>query len=332
VIARAAAALAEPDGTAVIAGGDLLKIEGHETLARLTQCQNLAVWANTFPTRMDRGLGAPHVRRLPYLPEMAIAALENTHRVVIAGGAEPVPFFGYPHLPDRLIPADCEIIRLTSNPSAAIGSIANLIPRENEPSLSHSNPQESLNKPDDASTLDSANFASVIADLLPANAIVVDESNTLGLNLDEATSTAMPHTWLPALTGGAIGHGLALAIGAALAAPQRHVLALIADGSSLYTPQALWTHASESLAITTVILSNRSYGILNFELHRLGSEAETEGAKRLLSLSPPPVDHARLASSFGVPATTVRTTTELVDALTLALRSNGPSLIAAEFF
>ncbi len=191
---------------------------------------------------------------------------------------------------------------------------------------------EPATKDDDNAALNPANFASVVAELLPADTIVVDESNTLGLNLEEATANAAAHTWLPALTGGAIGHGLGMAIGAALAAPERRVLALIADGSSLYTPQALWTHASETLNITTVILSNRSYGILNFELHRLGSEAETEGAKRLLSLSPPSIDHIRLATGFGVPAARASTVGELIDALTSAWLSRGPSLIEAEFF
>jgi acetolactate synthase-1/2/3 large subunit len=328
---RASAALTEPDGTAVIVGGDLLRVEGHETLERLTRRQNLTVWANTFPARMDRGLGTPHVRRLPYLPEMAISALENTRRVVIAGGANPVPFFGYPHLPDRLVANDCEIITLTSDPSAAISSIAALMPNEKEPTLSGSTPRELATKDNDGAALDPANFASLIAELLPADTIVVDESNTLGLNLEEATATAPSHIWLPALTGGAIGHGLGLAIGAAIAAPERHVLALIADGSSLYTPQALWNHASEALNITTVILSNRCYGILNFELHRLGSDAETDGAKRLLSLSPPSIDHTRLATGFGVPATRATTVGTLIDALASAWRSRGPSLIEAEF-
>lgn len=329
---RASAALIEPDGTAVIVGGDLLRTEGQETLERLTRCQNLTVWANTFPARMDRGYGRPRVRRLPYLPEMAIAALENTRRVVIAGGANPVPFFGYPHLPDRLVTEECEIITLTSDPSAAPSSIAALMPNAEELTLLGSTHIEPATKDDDNAALNPANFASVVAELLPADTIVVDESNTLGLNLEEATANAAAHTWLPALTGGAIGHGLGMAIGAALAAPERRVLALIADGSSLYTPQALWTHASETLNITTVILSNRSYGILNFELHRLGSEAETEGAKRLLSLSPPSIDHIRLATGFGVPAARASTVGELIDALTSAWLSRGPSLIEAEFF
>lgn len=331
IAARAKAALQESEGTVVIAGGDLLKDKGHETLARLHRCPNVSVWTNTFPARIDRGLGAPDIHRLPYLPEMAIAALQNARSLIITGGTKPVPFFGYPHLPDRLIPADCETIELTTNPNAAIASLAAVLPKDNTQYQSASPPKPSLIKLDDSSELNTANFAAVIAELLPTDTIVVDESNTLGMNLDEATSSANAHTWLPALTGGAIGHGLGMAVGAALAAPQRRVLALIADGSSLYAPQALWSHASESLPITTVILINRSYGILNFELHRLGEDAETEVAKRLLSLSPPAIDHAGLAESLGIPAVRATTVTELANALTASLSSNGPSLIAAEF-
>ena len=59
---------------------------------------------------------------------------------------------------------------------------------------------------------------------------------------------AAPHEWL-ALTGGAIGKGMPLAVGAAIAAPERKVLALNGDGAAMYTLQALWTLARENLDV-----------------------------------------------------------------------------------
>ena len=121
---------------------------------------------------------------------------------------------------------------------------------------------------------------------MPEDAIVCDEANTSGLWLPGATAGAPPHDWL-SLTGGAIGQGLPLATGAAIACPGRPVLALEADGSAMYTASALWTHAREQLDITTVIFSNRSYAILNMELERTGAPTTGKTARDLLDLSRP---------------------------------------------
>ena len=333
-IARAQVVLDDPTGTTVVVGGDLLTRDGHESLHRLTSREHLHLWTNTFPTRIDRGPTTPPIRRLPYLPEMAIAALEGTRHVIVIGGTPPVPFFGYPHLPDRLVPDGCEIITVTTNPIRARSATDQLLtPHKATPLNATAAPihDAAPSAPDLAGPLNASNFASIVAHLLPAEAIVVDESNTLGINLEEATADAPPHVWLPALTGGAIGHGLGLAIGAALAAPDRQVLALIADGSSLYAPQAIWTHSAQGLNIVTIILINRSYGILHFDLDRLGPDVAHEEAEKLLSLDHPPLDHVRLAEAFGVPATTVESAMELHESLQRALQSRGPSLIAAIF-
>ncbi|MGC9154683.1 MAG: acetolactate synthase large subunit [Ferrimicrobium sp.] len=333
-IARARAALDDPTGTTLIVGGDLLTRDGHESLHQLTSRANLHLWTNTFPTRIDRGAGTPPIRRLPYLPEMAIAELADTRHIIVIGGSPPVPFFAYQHLPDRLVPDGCEIITVTTNPRGARSGADQLLASNTATSHTStvtSSPSPEPSAPDLAGPLNASNFASIVAHLLPVKAIVVDESNTLGINLEEATAAAPEHVWLPALTGGAIGHGLGLAIGAALAAPDRQVLALIADGSSLYAPQAIWTHIAQGLNIVTIILINRSYGILHFELDRLGPHAANEETEKLLSLDHPPLDHARLAEAFGVPATTVESAREFHDSLRRALQSRGPSLIAAIF-
>jgi acetolactate synthase-1/2/3 large subunit len=168
----------------------------------------------------------------------------------------------------------------------------------------------------------------VIGALLPEGAIVCDEANTSGLWLPGATAGAPPHDWLT-LTGGAIGQGLPLATGAALACPDRPVLALEADGSAMYTASALWTHAREQLDITTVIFSNRSYAILNMELERTGAATAGRTAKSLLDLSRPSIDFTALAVGMGVPATRAVTAGELAAQLRNALAEPGPHLIEA---
>ena len=169
--------------------------------------------------------------------------------------------------------------------------------------------------------------AAVIGALLPEGAIVSDESVTTSVFLAAATAGAPPHDWLT-LTGGAIGQGLPLAAGAAIASPGRPVIALEADGSAMYTIQALWTYAREGLDVTTVIFSNRRYAILAMELQRVGAAAG-DAARNLLDLSQPPLDFTALAAGMGVPAARATTATEFAAQLGKALAEPGPHLIEA---
>jgi acetolactate synthase-1/2/3 large subunit len=167
----------------------------------------------------------------------------------------------------------------------------------------------------------------VIGALLPENAIVSDESNTSGLGLGSATAGAPPHDWLT-VTGGAIGHGLPMAVGAALACPDRPVLALESDGSAMYTISGLWTCARENLDVTTVVFSNRAYAILGLELARAAPDPG-QAARNLLDLSRPALDFTQLAAGMGVPARRASTAAEFAAALRAALAEPGPHLIEA---
>jgi acetolactate synthase-1/2/3 large subunit len=169
-------------------------------------------------------------------------------------------------------------------------------------------------------------MAAAVGATLPEGAIVVDEGNTSGLFVPAATAGAPRHDWLT-LTGGAIGIGLPMATGAAVAAPERPVLCLQADGSAMYTLQALWTQAREGLNVTTLLLSNRSYAILNMELHRVGADAGGPLARRLLDLTDPDLDFCDLARGMGVPARRVENAEDLVTALAVGFAEAGPTLI-----
>jgi acetolactate synthase-1/2/3 large subunit len=168
----------------------------------------------------------------------------------------------------------------------------------------------------------------VIGALLPENAIVVDEALTSGVGLHELTSGAPRHDWL-ALTGGAIGDGLPMALGAAVACPDRPVLGLQADGSAMYTISALWSYAREQCDVTTIVCDNGSYAILEHELKRVGAAGDGKRAAQLLDLGGPDLDFVALATGMGVPATRATTAEELADQLRKALAEPGPHLIAA---
>jgi acetolactate synthase-1/2/3 large subunit len=171
-------------------------------------------------------------------------------------------------------------------------------------------------------------MSAVIGALLPENAIVVDEALTSGVGLTELTSGAPRHDWL-SLTGGAIGDGLPLALGAALACPDRPVIGVQADGSAMYTISALWSYAREQADITTIVCDNGSYAILQRELSRVGAQDDGERARRLLDLTGPDLDFVALAQGMGVPATRATTAEELADQLRRALGEPGPHLIDA---
>jgi acetolactate synthase-1/2/3 large subunit len=173
------------------------------------------------------------------------------------------------------------------------------------------------------------NWAWVIGGLLPRDAIVCDESITAGMEtLAAATAGAPPHDVL-GLVGLAIGQGLPLSVGAAVACPDRPVVCLEADGSAMYTISALWTQARENLDITTVVLNNKSYAILRSELDRVGARDEGVASTRMLDLSQPDLDFVALSHGLGVPATRARTAEELADQFAAATQEPGPHLIEA---
>ena len=176
--------------------------------------------------------------------------------------------------------------------------------------------------------LTTENWAEVIGALLPEGAIIADESNTSGLMIPTATAGAPRHDVLT-VTGGAIGQGLPVAVGAAVAAPDRPVVCLQSDGSAMYTISALWTMAREGLNVTTVVLANRAYAILRLELQRVGTASAGPKALELLDLSNPDMDFVAMARGMGVPASTATTAEELADQFSKALKEPGPGLIEA---
>jgi acetolactate synthase-1/2/3 large subunit len=274
---------------------------------------------------MERGAGLPRVGRLAYLAEMAGPQLAGTRHLILAGARAPVSFFGYPGQPSSLVPDGCQV-HLLAGPGddvpGALAALAGLVAADTKVS-----PEPPARPHLPEGPLDPGTVAAALGALLPEGAIVSDESNTSGLGLGGATAGAPPHDWLT-VTGGAIGHGLPMAVGAAVACPDRPVIALESDGSAMYTISALWTCAREGLDVTTVLFSNRSYAILGMELDRAAGGAGP-AARGLLELSPPALDFTAIAGGMGVPARRATTAAEFTAALRAALAEPGPHLIEA---
>jgi acetolactate synthase I/II/III large subunit len=166
----------------------------------------------------------------------------------------------------------------------------------------------------------------VLAATIPEGAIVVDESLTTGRKFDQATFDSAPHDWLTG-SGGSIGFALPVAIGAAIAAPGRKVIALEGDGSGMYTLQSLWTMVREGLDITVVIFANRAYQILRGEFANVGAGEPGPSATDMLSLDRPNLDWVSLAQGMGMNATRVSELETFHRQLRRALASQGPSLV-----
>ncbi|PWI41939.1 acetolactate synthase large subunit [Streptomyces sp. ICBB 8177] len=330
VVERAAAALSGGEPAALLIGGAATRGDGLRAAGRIAAASGARLLCETFPARLERGAGVPVVERLAYLAEMATGQLDGLRHLVLAGAASPVSFFAYPGLPGDLVPDGCEVHVLTRDDedvASALAHLSELVANERE-SKAVTPVAARPAAPEGDAPLTSEAVAYAVGALLPQDAVVVDEANTSGLWLPGATEGAPRHDWLT-LTGGAIGQGLPVATGAAVACPGRRVLCLEADGSAMYTLQALWTQAREGLDVTTVVFSNRSYAILEMELRRVGAQAAGPRARDLLDLSRPDLDFVSLARGMGVPAERARTAGEFTAALRRALAEPGPGLVEA---
>jgi acetolactate synthase I/II/III large subunit len=327
-VAAAAAGLAGGgDGGQVtlLLGGRALTERGLRAAGRIAAGTAARLLAEAHPARMECGAGLPPVTRLAYPAERAAAQLAGTGRLILAGARSPVSFFAYPDRDGDLVPGGCLVSRLAEpgqDAESALERLAGLV-------AAHPGSQaEPGAAPVEPGPLSVRSLAAAVAATLPEYAIVVDEANTSGAGLPRALAGAPRHSLLT-LTGGAIGQGLPVATGAAVAAPDRRVVCLEADGSALYTIQALWTQARERLDVTTVVLSNGGYAVLRAELGNFGIGPARERAARMFSLDDPAPDFVRIGQGLGVPSCRVTTGDELVGALRRAHTAPGPHLIEA---
>jgi acetolactate synthase-1/2/3 large subunit len=283
------------------------------------------VLGDTFIARIPRGAGRVEIPRLPYFAEQAGETLAGTRHLILIDTKAPVSFFAYPGRASELTPDGCTVHQLTlpgEDTVAALEALADGVgARAREPARGR------LARPlAPSGALDPAAVARSIGALLPEHAILVNEAATSGFALPASTAESAPHDWLD-LTGGSIGMGLPAAVGAAVACPDRRVVALQADGSAMYTIQALWTMAREQLDVTVVLFANRKYAILQIEFMRVGAANPGPKAMSMLDLSRPELDFTALAQGMGVPAVRATDATAFHAALARSFATPGPFLI-----
>ncbi|MBO9706864.1 MAG: acetolactate synthase large subunit [Caulobacter sp.] len=284
------------------------------------------VLTDTFTARQARGEGRFRPDKLPYFGEQALKDLEGVTLMALVSTLEPVAFFAYPDRPSVLVPPGCATLTLCDRGTDAAAALAALADALGAPAAGPVEPYASPPAP--AGKLDAWAIGASIARHMPADAVISDDAVTAGLPIFTQTRNARAHDWL-SLTGGAIGQGMPVAVGAAVACPDRKVLSLNGDGAGMYTVQALWTLAREALDVTVVIFANHAYRILGIEMGRTGGGEPGPAARRLLDLGDPRIDWVAVATGLGVPAERAETAEAFDAALERAMAGRGPRLIEA---
>ena len=326
-IASAIGALKSGEPCTLLMNGLGVTEAGLRLASQIQQATDARLLGDTFIARVPRGAGRVELPRLPYFAEQAEDVLEGTRHLILVDTKAPVSFFAYPGRASELTPADCTVHTLSQPGEDALAALTEVAEAVGAASLAPT-VGEFKDPGLPSGAISPENIAQVIGALLPEQAIVVNEAATSGFAMPALTEGAQPHDWLD-LTGGAIGMGLPAATGAAVACPDRRVVSLQADGSGMYTVQALWTQAREALDITTVVFSNRKYAILQVEFLRVGAHNPGRKAMDMMELNRPDLDWVALAKGMGVPAMRATTAEQFAEAFGRSIATPGPYLIEA---
>lgn len=325
---RAAAAALRKGNGALVLNGPMLREKALEACGRVAAATGAELLCPTQMIRAERGAGRVNVDRIPYVVEAAQKRLAHLRTLVLVNSKMPVNFFAYPGKPSLPMAEGCEVLTLAGldedGPDAVL-RLCDALKADGRPKV-----EELKKNPVPTGRITLEGMAAVIAAHLPENAIVADESITSGRGLVPATRNCPPHDWLTN-PGGAIGFAMPVAIGAAIACPERKVLCLQSDGAGMYVHQALWTMARESLDVATLVFANRTYEILKGELRNVGAGEPGRRARDMLEIGRPDIDWVGLAKAQGIPGVRVEDLDSLARELGNALRERGPRLVEVRF-
>ena len=325
-IADGAGALKNGKSTMLFLGGAAVRGKALDWAGRIAAKTGCTLMSESGNARVERGAGRVPLAQLPFLVDSALVTTRDTRQMVLVGAKQPIAFFAYPGKPSVLTPEGCELIKVAGaedDLEAALEALARELGAHDTAALA--------NAPTYNSALPTGNvtpeaLGALLNVMLPENAVVMDEAITSGRAFTNATMGARPHDWL-SIMGGSIGWAMGASVGAAVAAPDRKVVALIGDGSALYTQQALWTMARENLDVTIVIFANRAYKILLHELTNVGAGKPGHNANSMLLLDRPHLDWVMIAKGFGVESGRATTMDELAVQFKRGLDRHGPYLI-----
>ncbi|MES1260590.1 MAG: acetolactate synthase large subunit [Acidobacteriota bacterium] len=321
----AAAELLRQEGTALLLGGSAVNCRALEAAGRISAATGARVITARNVGKLAAGRGGFRPPQVPYFPEAALPFLAGVRRLILVEAERPVSFFAYPGTPSYMVPDSCldhVLATRAENGTAALEALAAGMPAARFPEAARVDaPMDDM-----ALTLDHIGLA--VAALLPDNALIAEEMVSSSGTILGHLKAAAPHEFMP-VAGGSIGQGLPVAVGAAIGCPDRKVVALEADGSAMYTLQALWTMAREKLDVTVVILANRRYRILDIEMRRTGAEGFGALSNAMIDIGRPDLDFVKLAEAMGVEATRATTARAFTEQFRDAVKEHGPRLIEA---
>ena len=324
-----AALLLNGKKTGLLLGSHALYGEGLELAGRISAKTGAILLGETTASRLARGEGNVPVSLIPYLVEQALKFMESYQQLILVGALLPVVTFAYRNKPVIKVPAGCEVTTLATvdhDILAALRDLAEVVGAPSKPVARQA--RSNVSAPTGALTPEA--IGQSLGMLLPEQAILADEGTTMGAAIYAATAGARAHDYLFTDCGGAIGAGLPVALGAAVACPDRKVVVLQSDGSGMYTVQALWSMAREQANIIIVLLKNDVYGILGIELGRVREGDANAKMNYLLHLDNPTLDWVQIAQGHGVPATRATTAEQFQQQFQAALAIRGPRLIEAQ--
>lgn len=329
-IADATAILSNGKKTGIVLGNVALHGEALETAARIAAKSGAALLTETFPSRyLARGEGRPMLETIPYEFEMGVKFLAGYEQLLFIGAALPVATFAYRNKPVFKTPPGCVEFTLASA-TEDIGDALTRLCAATAAGAAEPGRYTRSTGETPRGELSAQSIGQSLTLLIPENAILVDEAATNGIGVIGPTTAARAHDYLNPLNGGAIGGGMPMALGAAIACPERKVIHVQADGSGMYTVQALWTMAREQADVVVIILKNDAYSILDLEMARVREGEMNPRMKSMTSLGNPPLDWVSISTGLGVPATRSKTAEEFHTQLQSALEAKGPHLIECQ--
>jgi acetolactate synthase-1/2/3 large subunit len=326
VIDKAAELLKSAAKAVLVLDGTALRKPALEAAAGIKAKTGCDLVMAGFPARMDRGAGIHGLVRMPYYQGQGTKLMGAYDTVIFAGAREPVPFFAKQGGTSSYLNESQRKLKIDADGQDAAAAVFALAEALGASSVAARTELELPEIP--TGELTPEKMCAVIAALQPEGCIVVDEGVTSTGSYHRLAVKARPHSYLT-LTGGSIGQGMPCALGAALACPDRPVIDIQADGSAMYTLQALWTQAHVGADVVTIICSNRKYFTIEFEALRAGHKNPGESMLSLIDIKTPVIDWVKIGNGMGVQAVSVRTAEDLAKQLKGALAEKGPHLIEA---
>lgn len=321
----AARALMSGEPTLVVLGGRALRTKPLEIAGRVAAKTGGRIGAQFFSARIERGAGRVPIARIPYAVEPALEFLKHFRHIVTIETSEPVAFFSYPDKPSLLKASGTQVHMICRAGGDGLAALEALCDRvgawQSRPAVQQLSEKKAVR-----GALTPQSIADVLSAGLPGNCILVDESLTTGRETYALTAGAEPHDTIQNM-GGSIGFSPPVSMGAAVACRDRKVVCMVGDGSAMYTIQALWSQARESLDVTTIVFANRRYQILNNEAVNMGAGNLGPKALELTSIDHPALDFVSIAKGMGVPGCKVTNAEEFAAALRTAMEAQGPKLI-----